>query len=164
VSASSRIFPRLACCAAAALLWAATISALSAEGRSWVADSNAEATWLIYGTPESDDILLSLTCERGTNTLTVWFAVPPASGNDPETLPLELGSAGGRVQLTGKTSRSEMDDLFSLEAKTAFTPEVEKLLTGGKTLSVKVEGGAQDMPIDETAQKGIADIVESCRK
>ena len=69
-----------------------------------------------------------------------------------------------RARLTGKGSRSELDDLFSLEARTAITPEVEKLLTGAKTLSVKVEGGAHDIPIDETAQKGIADIVKSCRK
>jgi hypothetical protein len=164
VRASSRIFPRLACCAAAALLWAATTTALSAEGRSWIADSDADATWLIYGTPESDDILLSLTCERGAKTLAVWFAVQTASGKDPETLPMELISSGGRVQLTGKGSRSELDDLFSLEARTAFTPEVEKLLTGIKTLSVKVEGAAHDMQIDETAQKGIADIIESCRE
>lgn len=162
--ASSRIFPSLACHAIAVLLWAATATAVSAEGRSWIANSDADATWLIYGTPESDDILLSLTCERSAKTLTVWFAVQPARDRDPKTLPMELVSAGGRAQLTGNGSRSELDDLFSLEAKTSLTPEMEKLLTGGKMLSVTVEGGAHEIPIDETAQKGIADIVKGCRK
>jgi hypothetical protein len=161
---SLRFFPGLARSALAVLLCAVTATSLSAEGRSWIANSDADATWLIYGTPESDDILLSLTCERGPKTFIVWFSTQPASEQNPKTLPIELVSAGGRVQLTGNGSRSEMDDLFSLEAKTALTPDVEKLLAGGKTLSVHVDGAKTDIPIDETAQKGIDDIVKGCRK
>lgn len=155
---------RLAAAMATVLVPALSAAKLHAEGRSWIADSDADATWLIYGTPESDDILLSLACELSAKTLTVWFAVQPALDKDPKTLPMELSSAGHRVQLTGNGSRSEMDDLFSLEAKTTLTPEIEKLLSGGETLSVKVEGHAQAIPIDDVARKGIADIVKGCRK
>jgi hypothetical protein len=145
------------------VLLAAAGGPLSAEGRSWIADSDADAVWLIYGTPESDDILLSLTCERTAKTLTVWFATEPVA-KDPKSLPMELVSDGGRAQIVGNGSRSEMDDAFALEAKTALTPEWEKLLTGGKTLSVQVEGGKQAIPLDDTAQQGVAEIVKACRQ
>jgi hypothetical protein len=135
----------------------------AAEGRSWVADSADDAVWIIYGTPESDDVLLSIVCDKPTKTLTVWFAVEPAYSKNPETLPLEIFSEGGQVLLTGKGQRSEMDDAFSLEAKTPLTPEFEKLLTEAKTISVMVEDGTAEMPLDDAALKGAQEVANSCK-
>jgi hypothetical protein len=136
----------------------------AAERRSWVADADDGASWIIYGTPESDDILLSLTCDKAAKTVIVWFATEPVATKSPSTLPLEISSEGGRVSLTGQGSRSEMDDAYSLEAKAPLTPEFEKLLTQARKISVKAEGaGKMDMPLDDVAVNGAQDVVKGCK-
>jgi hypothetical protein len=141
---------------------AGTLSA--ADRRSWVADGDDGASWIIYGTPESDDVLLSLTCDKAAKTLTVWFATEPVAVKNPKTLPLEISSEGGHVSLTGNGNRSEMDDAYSLEATAPMTPEFEKLLTGARKISVKAEGaGKADMPLDDIAVNGAQDVVKGCR-
>lgn len=136
----------------------------AAEGRSWVADSDENAAWLIYGTPESDDMLLSITCDKAAKALTVVFMTEPVSAKNPEKLPLEISSEGGRVSLVGEGKRSEMDDAYSLEAKTPVTPELNKLLTDARRLLVKAQGAGQaEMPLDDVAVNGAADLVKGCK-
>ncbi len=136
----------------------------AAEGRRWIADSGDDVATLIYGTPESDDMVLSLTCERASKQLTVWFAPQPVPVKAPDSLPLTIASDAGRLQLTAAGTHSELDDSYSLEAHTPLTPEFEKLLVGAKKLSVKVDNHTTDLAIDDVALKGAEDLVEACRK
>ena len=136
----------------------------AAEGRRWIADSGDDVATLIYGTPESDDMVLSLTCERASKTLTIWFAPQPVPVKAPDSLPLTLSSEAGRLQLTAAGSHSDLDDSYSLQAQTPLTPELEKLLVGARKLSVKVESRTTDMAIDDVALKGAEELVEACRK
>jgi hypothetical protein len=136
----------------------------AAQGRSWIADGDDSAAWIIYGTPESDDVVLSLTCDKAAKTVIVWFATEPVTVKNPQSLPMVISSEGGHVSLTGQGARSEMDDAYSLEAKTALTPELEKLLTGARKLSVKADGaGNADMPLDDVALNGAQDLVKGCK-
>ena len=132
--------------------------------RQWIAQGDQEMSSLIYGTPASDDVLLSLTCDPATKTLTVWYRVEPAYSKDPETLTIDIHSEGGSVGLIGKGSRSEMDDAYALEVATELSPSVEKLLSEAATLTMLVEDGAAEFPIDATARKGIEMIKKGCRK
>jgi hypothetical protein len=133
-------------------------------GRQWVAQSDVAASLLIYGTPETDDVLLSLTCDHTTKALTVWYVVEPVHAKDPETLPISLRSQGGTVALVGKGQRSEMDNAYSLEVATEFTPELEKVLSGAKAISILVEDKAVEIPIDGAARDGIAALKKECGK
>jgi hypothetical protein len=140
------------------------LPAVAAEGRSWVADEADGAVWIIYGTPESDDVLLSVACEKATKTVTVWFATEPVSAKNPETLPLVIASEGGTARLTGQGSRSEMDDSYSLEAKTPLTPALEKLLADARKIAIQAEGaGKAEMPLDDLALTGAQDVVKGCK-
>jgi hypothetical protein len=139
-------------------------SPAAAQVRSWVADEADGAVWIIYGTPESDDVLLSVACEKATKTVTVWFATEPVSAKNPETLPLVIASEGGTMRLTGQGSRSEMDDAYSLEAKTPLTPALERLLVDARKIAVQAEGaGKAEMPLDDVAVTGAQDVVKGCK-
>jgi hypothetical protein len=131
-------------------------------GRQWVAQSDPGASLLIYGTPESDDVLLSLTCDHATKALTVWYVVEPVHAKDPESLAISLKSQGGTVALVGKGHRSEMDNAYSLEVVTEFTPELEKALGGDKALSILVEDRTVEIPMDGTARDGVAMLKKGC--
>ncbi len=138
--------------------------AASAQNRTWVSDGDDDAAWIIYGTPESDDVLLSLTCDKAAKTVTVWFATEPVAAKNPPSLPLEIASEGGRIRLTGQGARSEMDDAYSLEAKSPLTPELENLLIQARKISVRVEGaGKMDMPLDDVAVNGAQQVVKMCK-
>jgi hypothetical protein len=133
-------------------------------GRQWVAQSDTAASLLIYGTPESDDVLLSLACDHATKAVTLWYVVEPVRAKDPETLPITLRSPGGTVALVGKGHRSEIDNAYSLEVVTEFTPELEKALSGDKALSILVEDRAVEIPMDTTAGDGVAMLKRGCGK
>lgn len=133
-------------------------------GRQWVAQSDPASSLLIYGTPESDDVLLSLACDHATKALTLWYVVEPVRAKDPETLPISLRSQGGTVALVGKGQRSEMDNAYSLEVTTEFTPEFDKVLSGAKAISILVEDKAIEIPMDGTAQNGVAALKKECGK
>jgi hypothetical protein len=143
-----------------------TLSPLAhAEGRRWIADSNDEVTAVIYGTPESDDMVLSIACERTSKMVAIWFAVEPAPVKAADKMPLALATEGGRVQFTANGSRLDTGDLYSLEAQTPLTPELEKTLTGGGgKLSVEADNRTTDMPLDDAALKGAQEVAQACRK
>ena len=62
------------------------LSGASAEGRRWIADGDSEIARLIYGTPESDDMVLNLTCERASKTMTIWYTLNPGPEKTPEKM------------------------------------------------------------------------------
>ena len=145
-----------------ALLYASAVSA--ADGRRWLADGDSEFARLIYGTPESDDMVLSLSCEKDTKTFWVWFAPQPIPVKASENMPLTIASDAGELELTAQGNHSDMDDSYSLEAKTTLTPAFAKLLSQAKTISIKVENHKMDLPLDDIALKGADELVQACRK
>jgi hypothetical protein len=133
-----------------------------AGARIWIAHSDQDIISLAYGLPESDDVPLSLVCDRTTKTVTIAYQVEPAAKPDPQTLPMELAGNGAKVPLAGKGARAELDDLYILEASTPATPELGQVFANAGTLSVVVEGKAAEFPIDEIARKGAEEIVKGC--
>lgn len=147
-----------------ALAWFCAISPALAEGRRWISDSTDEAVTLIYGTPESDDMLLSLVCEKAKKTMILWYVPQPIPVKAPSELPITISSEAGGMQLTAAGTHSDEIDSYSLEAQTPLTPELAKLLTAGKTLTIKAEKTTANLPLDDVALKGAEELTAACRK
>lgn len=147
----------------AVTLLAAQAAGASGERR-WIADSGDEVATLIYGTPESDDMLFSLVCERASKLLTVWFAPQPIPVKEVDRMPMILSSETGQLRLVGDGSHSDIDDSYSLQTQTPLTPELETLLAGARKLSIEVENRKMDMAIDDVALKGAEELIAACRK
>lgn len=131
-------------------------------GRIWIAHSDQDIVSLAYGLPESDDVPLSLICDRAAKTVTVVYQTTPVANPDPETLPMQLSAGEARLTLTAKGGRSELDDLYILEATTGGTPELATIFVQPGVLSVTVEGRSKEFPLDDVARKGGEEIVSGC--
>lgn len=136
----------------------------SAEGRRWIADASAEIAAVIYGTPESDDVVLSIACERATKTVSLWFAPQPVPAKAPAKMPIALASEGASIQLQAEGHRSDLDDTYALEVRSPLTGDIEKLLTGARKLSITVEKHGTDFPLDDIALGGVGEVIGACRK
>jgi hypothetical protein len=156
------LLPALALCATPPNGAAQSVSADPAGARLWIAHADQDIVSLAYGTPESDDVPLSLVCDRAVKTVTIAYQVEPAAKPDPQALAMELSAGGAKVALSGKGARSELDDLYILEAITPATPELGKVFAQTGKLSVLVEGRTTEFPIDEIARKGAEEIVKGC--
>jgi hypothetical protein len=145
------------------LISALTVSpALGADaGRSWIAWSDKKVTRLIYGTPESEDAVISFTCTRATRQIAVAFGHEPVGAKDGMRIGMELLSEGGRVMLDATGQGAQLHDIFFLEAKTTLSPALRRILTEGKTLSVMVQDGAEEIPL-QGAAKAAAALIAAC--
>jgi hypothetical protein len=147
---------------AAALAVSLALEAAADDGRRrWIAVSGPQVSSLMYGTPDSDDVHIGFTCRRATRQITVAFAHEPVGAKDGMRLGIELWSEGGRVMLDAAGRRMQLDDLFVLEATTTLSPALRRILTEGKTLSVMVQDGVEEIPL-EGAARAAAGLMEAC--
>lgn len=131
------------------------------KGRSWSAVADADGSALVYGTPGTDDVVIRLSCARATREITVGFRHEPVGAKDGMRIGMELFSEGGNLVLDATGHRLLLDDIFVLEAKTAWNPALRRLLADGRTLSVMVQDGVAEIPL-AGAKDGIAALIEAC--
>jgi hypothetical protein len=151
---------RLAALAALVAAGAAAGEGLADEGRAWILDDAGEAVSLVYGTPETDDVLIGFSCgpER---VLTVTYFFEPADARDGMTAEIELVTAAGHRLVKARGERSLLDDAFVLEGRTRLDAALARILGKGGTLAIAVRGSVDEVPL-AGAEAGIAALVARC--
>src|SRR5262245_28826263 len=145
-----------------ALAVSLALEAAAEQHRRWLAANGAEGSALGYGTPETDDVLISFACPRATRQIVVTFAHEPVGARDGMRIGMELFSEGGRVMLDATGERDQLlDDNFLLRAKTTLNPALRRILTEGRTLSVMVQDGVEEIPLEGAAEAAAA-LIEAC--
>ncbi|KRA44662.1 hypothetical protein ASD80_05840 [Devosia sp. Root635] len=116
---------------------------------------------LFYGIPQSDHAEISLACQAGSDTATFVFAFAPIAAVDgvQVQVTLEAGNVSLPIQTTG--ALMQMDDLFLLEGEVAVDTRLIDLLGSDGMLSVFVEDGAAEYPLDGARQAAAA-LIETC--
>jgi hypothetical protein len=150
----------LAAVALVPLLAVAAVPAIAQEGRQWIGMGGPEGASLIYGTPESDDIVVAFACERASQEIVVSFTFEPVGASDGVQLDMELSSEAGSVVLNASGHRLLLDDSFVLEA-TVAPDELREILTEGETLTVMVQDGAEELPLAGATDE-VAALFEAC--
>jgi hypothetical protein len=132
------------------------------DRRRWIALSSPEASTAVYGTPESEDLVISFSCKLATRQIVVGFIHEPVGAKDGMRIGMELSSEGGRVRLDATAERlPPFDDRFLLLAETTLSPALRPILTDGKTLSVKVQDRGEEIPLRGAADAA-ADLIKAC--
>jgi hypothetical protein len=131
------------------------------DRRGWIVLSTPEASSVVYGTPNSDDLVISFSCKLATREIVVGFMHEPVRAKNGMRIDMELSSAGGRVRLDATGERLQLDDRFLLLAETTLSPALRRILTEGKTLSVKVRDRGKEIPLQGAAQAA-ADLIRAC--
>ncbi len=137
------------------------VAAVAEENLGWHGQSHEYGASLFYGVPQTDHAPLSFTCERGSAELTFTFAfapINPVDGAKVEVL-LEAGDISVPIATTG--ARIEMDDSFILGGRTVLDARLTDLITSRGTLSVFVEDGSEEYPLDG-AREAAAALIETC--
>jgi hypothetical protein len=142
------------------LAFAAISSAATAQpGLRWQHRDSGNGPLLAWEKPDTDDQPFALACNATTRHLRVSYLHKPdrQSGD----VPLELSAEGGRVQLTMRGERVELNDMFVLSSETRLTPELARVLTQGRTLTLRVRGRAINIPLAGSAE-GVAALMRQC--
>jgi len=145
-----------------ALAVSLALEAAAEDRRRWLALSSPEARTVVYGTPESGDLVISFSCKRATRQIVVGFIHEPVGAENGMRIGMELSSEGGRVRLDATGERlPPFDGRFLLLAETMPSPALRDMLTQGKTLSVMVQDGVEEIPL-EGAAEAAAPLIEAC--
>jgi len=133
----------------------------SADERQWIGTANVGSVVLAYGTPDSDDVAISFSCDQTTKALTVSVILEPADAKDGMRVDVMLASESGQIVLNATGQRLAMDDSFMLQATTRLDPSLRRILTEGRTLSIRASGSTDTIPLAgarEQAQK----LIDAC--
>ncbi|MGQ3672053.1 hypothetical protein ACT6QG_06620 [Xanthobacter sp. TB0136] len=145
----------------AALACCLPTMATAEEKLGWHGEKWERGASLFYGVPQTDHAPLSFACPDGGSELVFTFAFAPINavdGVEVEVL-LEAGDISVPIATTG--ARIEMDDSFILEGRTMLDARLLDLLGSRGMLSVFVEDGAEEYPLDG-AREAAAALIETC--
>jgi hypothetical protein len=133
----TRIGVLLAC----GVLLAGTGSGQAQENRSWLLDESGDGVALMYGTPDSDDILIGFSCDPKERNMRIVEAVATEKLVPGNKAKLRLRAGSTTLDLTGDTVANELSGTVTIEVVGAPNPRVAALLKAGPTLTIEVEGG-----------------------
>lgn len=134
---------------------------MAEENLGWHGGAHEGGATLFYGIPQSDHTEISFSCQAGSDAATFVFAFAPIMAVDGVEVDviLEAGDIAVPIHTTGMLM--EMDDQFLLEGQVAVDMRLIDLLTSRGILSVFVEDGAAEYPLDGAREAATA-LIEAC--
>ena len=133
------------------------VSAPAVPGLAWSFQNNAgEGPKLAYGAPASDDVVLMMTCEPGSQKIDVtllggspWAGLTLTSGDARQTLKADLVASPG------------MGQMIQASAHTASAPLAGFARTGD--LSLIDRGRTVNIDASPMERRGVARFFKACR-
>jgi len=144
-----------------ALVCFVPIAVQAEENLGWHGQKNEQGASLFYGMPQTDHAPLSFSCTQGIDELTFAFAFAPINAVDGVKVEVLLEAGDISVPIATTGARIEMNDSFILEGKTVLDARLTDLITSRGTLSVFVEDGSEEYPLDG-AREAAAAVIETC--
>lgn len=135
--------------------------AAAEENFGWHGEKWERGASLFYGARQTDHAPLSFACPEGGSELVFTFAFAPINRVDGVKVEVLLEAGDISVPIVTTGARIEMDDSFILEGRTLLDARLTDLLTSRSTLSVFVEDGAEEYPLDG-AREAAASLIETC--
>ncbi|WP_309088330.1 hypothetical protein [Phenylobacterium sp.] len=118
--------------------------------------AEGEGAKLAYGQPQTDNVLLMLTCEPRSGAVRVSMSAPDGGGGKA----LRLSSGGRSAKLAGQAAPSGLGDGLLIEAEArADDPVLARFAQSGE-LAVAVGARWTKLPADPDKSRR---FVESCR-
>lgn len=123
-----------------------------AEKVAWFGNRSEDGASLIYGTRDSGYGKIVFTCQVGQDELSFTYEHEPTEAVHGMEIDAVLAGAGVEVAIPTTGSRLEIDDTFVLEGQARLDDTLRKLLTSGGTLTIMVEDGAAEYPLEGAAE------------
>lgn len=132
-----------------------------AEQVSWFGNRNEDGASLIYGTPDSGYGKIVFTCQAGQDEMIFTYEHEPLNAADGAEVEAVLAAGDVEVSIPTTGTRLEIDDVFLLEGQAKLDDTLRKLLTSGGNLTITVEDGAAEYPL-EGAAKAAGHLLQVC--
>lgn len=123
-----------------------------AERVIWFGNRSEDAASLIYGTPNSGYGKIAFTCQVGQDNVTFTYEHESSNAADGVEVDAVLSAGGVEVSIPTTGSRLEIDDVFLLEGHARLDDALRKILTSSGTLTIMVEDGAAEYPLEGAAE------------
>ncbi len=115
-------------------------------------DESGDGVALMYGTPDSDDILIGFSCDPRERNMRIVEAVESSKLLPGNKAKVRLKAGAAALELTGDTVANELSGTVTIEVVSPPNPRVVALLKGGPMLSIEVDGGSANVPLAGVAQ------------
>src|SRR4051812_1601731 len=119
--------------------------------RTWILDDNPEAPSLGFGAPDSDDLVIAISCEPGAKRMTVVESIAAPKLNPGGTASFRLTAGTQSLDLSGDATANESDGAVSIEVNGAPNPRLFALLRAGPALTIEVAGAKETVPLTAAA-------------
>lgn len=116
---------------------------------------------LAWEQPETDNQPLLFACDASRRVLGISLVHEPTDARDGMMVETEWSSEGGQARFAMRGQRVELGDLFILTTETALTSDFARLLSGGRTLTIRIAGRVETIPL-EGAATGVARLQRRC--
>jgi hypothetical protein len=134
------------------LLAMAGLGPAAAQGpRTWLFDDSSDLVTLQYGTPESDDVVIAMSCEANTRTIRINEFASSSSLTPGRTAKLKLTNGSASLEYSGQALANEMDGGVNLEVVVPADAKLFALLKGGPSLTIDVAGTQGTVPMKAAA-------------
>jgi hypothetical protein len=148
-----------------ALFSLSLIAALSARAvaqeRQWSLDMGEDSAYLVFGTPDSDDVGVSLWCTLHTGDITLYIAETDPNLKPGRNLSATATLDGHHFRLRGKTQANEETGSISFETTLPVTHPLFGLMQ--KTDRVRVHVGHEDIAFP-LFDADVAGLIDACKK
>ena len=125
--------------------------AAAEQARTWILDDNPEAPSLGFGAPDSDDLVIAISCEPAAKRMSIVESVASKKLNPGASVTFKLSAGIASLDLTGDAIANETDGTVSIEVNGAPNPRLFALLKAGPSLTIEVAGAKETVPLAAAA-------------
>lgn len=142
---------------------AAAVSPAGAQEREWVTVESDAGVEMMYGTPESDDIMFAVRCDAKSKDIFIGFAHEPIGVRSGSAIDLTLFSEAGETVVPSKASYLDTMDIWLIETTPIDAEKLRPIVIDGTVLSVMVQDGSEEIPLAGTADD-FKSLFKACAK
>jgi hypothetical protein len=121
------------------------------ETRAWIFNFDSDTAVLQYGSPQSDDAVLVITCEPAKRSMHINEFIGSDTLEPGRAAHLKLTSGATTLDYAGQTVTNEMDGNVNVEVTAPTDPKLIALLKSGTALTVDVAGKQTTIPLKGAA-------------
>ena len=142
------------------LLTACTHGGYGAVDLGWsLHHAEGEGAKLAYGQPDSDNVLLMMTCQPRSGQVLVSLTAPDTVGVEA----IEISSKGHSSRLPGASAPAMIEGASWVEAMAPATDPALQSFARTGDIAVMENGRAARMPVRQAERATVADFFAECR-
>ncbi|MDQ0505068.1 hypothetical protein [Xanthobacter agilis] len=131
---------------AASALAVLTLPAAAQQKMAWHLQQTEESAALVFGVPETDEVMLFFVCKPGADGVTAQSQIGSKGLEKDAVARLILSAGSVKKSLAGKAIANEESGAVDVEAPTTLA-DVKALTKGGSSLSIEVKGAKQKLSL-----------------